>query len=143
MATKPFERISKPLLAPTRDEITTVLDGLEHKWSSNALGVQQRFTEAIARDDASSAQRWAVAGGISTEKVLLMKGRPTEIVANLHAHRIDLAPLMDKLAASARILDQHKGKGYLTRHLPADVPAKASASASGQSADEVRHAPSS
>ncbi len=93
----------KPLAHVAPEALTGVLSGLEDKWSRNALGVQQRFGEAIARDDAQAAQKWAIAAGISTEKVLLMKGRPTEIVANLHAHRHELGDVMDKLAIAARV----------------------------------------
>jgi hypothetical protein len=89
-----------------------VLGHLEDKWSTNALSIQQRLSESVERDDASAAQKWAIAAGISTEKVLLMKGRPTEIIANLHAHRHELSPLMDKLASAARVLDVHVRKGY-------------------------------
>ena len=89
---------------PTPAQIATVTDVLEHKWSSNALSIQDRLTQAIDAGDASSAQRWAISGGISTEKVLLLKGRPTEIIANLHAHRHELGPLMEKLAIAARSL---------------------------------------
>jgi hypothetical protein len=90
-----------------------VLPELEQRWSVNALGVQTRLHEAIERDDAPAAQKWAIAGGISTEKVLLMKGRPTEIVANLHAHRHDMSDVMDKLAGAARVLSTHQRKGYV------------------------------
>jgi hypothetical protein len=116
---------------PTSDEVAGVLGGLEHRWSVNALGVQQRFAEAIDRDDAASAQKWAIAAGISTEKVLLMKGRPTEIVANLHAHRHELSQVMDKLASAARVVSVHQRKGYasvapsqVTRPLPSPLATK-------------------
>jgi hypothetical protein len=122
---------AQPVAKPTSDEVAGVLGGLEHRWSVNALGVQQRFAEAIDRDDAASAQKWAIAAGISTEKVLLMKGRPTEIVANLHAHRHELGAVMDKLASAARVVSVHQRKGYasvapsqVTRPLPSPSPTK-------------------
>ena len=89
---------SPSLTPPTPAQITHVLDGLEHKWSENALSIQDRLTQAVHSNDAASAQKWAIAGGISTEKVLLMKGRPTEILGHLHAHRHELGPMVGKLA---------------------------------------------
>src|SRR3990167_5067156 len=46
----------------------------------------------------------AIRGGIATEKALLAAGQPTEIVANVHAHRHEIGPLMDRLAQAARVL---------------------------------------
>jgi len=90
------------LPAPTAAQIANVTDVLEHRWASNALMVQDRYTQSIERDDHNAASKWALAGAISTDKILVLKGRPTEIIANLHAHRHDMAPLMDKLASAAR-----------------------------------------
>jgi len=90
-----------------------VLSGLEEKWAHNALAVQERLTQAIDRDDDRAVKNWSVAAGISTEKVLLMKGRPTEIVANVHAHRHELSDVMDKLAKAARVVTTHQRKGYM------------------------------
>ena len=97
------------LRPPTQAQITAVTDGLEYKWSHNALAIQDRLTQAIELGNASDAQRWAVAGGISTEKVLLLKGRPMEITGHLHAHRHDLGAVMDKLALAARTLPVASG----------------------------------
>lgn len=105
--------VVKPLAHVSPETLTGVLGHLDERWSRNALGVQQRFSEAVERDDASAAQKWAIAAGISTEKVLLMKGRPTEIVANLHAHRHEISDVMDKLAVAARVLSVHQRKGYV------------------------------
>lgn len=116
----------KPLAHVSSEAIQQVLPALDERWSRNALGVQQRFSEAIERDDASAAQKWAIAAGISTEKVLLMRGRPTEIVANLHAHRHELGDVMDKLATAARVLSVHERKGY-RQHRELPVPASDSA----------------
>ena len=51
----------------------------------------------------------AIRGGIATEKALLAAGQPTEIVANVHAHRHEIGPLMDRLAQAARVLSVRKG----------------------------------
>ncbi len=60
--------------------------------------VQDRYTQAIERDDHNAASKWALAGAISTDKILVLKGRPTEIVGHMHAHRHDLGAVMDKLS---------------------------------------------
>ena len=90
------------LRPPTQSQIATVTDGLEYKWSHNSLAIQDRLTQAVELGNAGDAQKWAIAGGISTEKVLLLKGRPTEITGHLHAHRHELGPLMDRLAIALR-----------------------------------------
>lgn len=90
------------LRPPTQAQIATVTDGLEYKWSHNALAIQDRLTQAVELGQAADAQKWAIAGGISTEKVLLLKGRPTEITGHFHAHRHELGPLMDRLAQLVR-----------------------------------------
>ena len=96
------------LKPPTQAQIATVTDGLEYKWSHNALAIQDRLTQAVELGQAADAQKWAIAGGISTEKVLLLKGRPTEITGHVHAHRHDIGPLMDRLAHALRpVIDVH------------------------------------
>ena len=113
------------LKPPTPAQIGAVTDVLEHRWSYNALAIQDRLTEAVDLGLASDAQKWAIAGGISTEKVLLLKGRPTEITGHIHAHRHELAPLMDKLARSigmgtqaTKIVGTPVGDSSSTRTLP-------------------------
>ena len=90
------------LPAPTTAQIANVTDVLEHRWSSNAIMVQDRYTQAIERDDHNAASKWALAGAISTDKILVLKGRPTDIVGHVHAHRHDLSQVMDKLASALR-----------------------------------------
>lgn len=90
------------LIPPTPAQIETVTDVLEYRWASNAIMVQDRYTQAIERDDHNAASKWALAGAISTDKILVLKGRPTEITGHLHAHRHDIGPLMNKLASALR-----------------------------------------
>ncbi len=90
------------LRPPTPAQIATVTDGLEYKWSSNALAIQDRLTQAVECGHAADAQKWAIAGGISTEKVLLLKGRPTELIAHVHAHRHELGSVIEKMARALR-----------------------------------------
>ena len=116
------ERLPAALVAATRAQVANVLPELEQHWSANALGVQQRLTQAVERDDAASAQKWAIAGGISTEKVLLMKCRPTEIIANLHAHRHELGDIAAKLAIAASVQARHVLRGYAKSVTPVTHP---------------------
>jgi hypothetical protein len=90
------------LPAPTPAQIAAVTDVLEHQWSSNALLMQERLTQAIERDDHNAASKWAVATAISTDKILVLKGRPTDIVGHVHAHRHELAEVMDKMSTALR-----------------------------------------
>ena len=92
------QNASAALTQPTPAQLGTVMDGLEHTWSENSLLIQQRLYHAIQRDDHNAASKWALAGAISTDKLLVLKGRPTEIIGHLHAHRHDHGAIMDKLA---------------------------------------------
>ena len=105
---QPQEFTPAKLAPPTVAQIEAVTDVLEHRWSSNALMVQDRLTHAIERDDHNAAAKWALAGGISTDKVLVLKGRPTDIVGHVHAVRHEIGPLMDRLARVLRpVTDVH------------------------------------
>lgn len=98
-----------------------VLSGLDEKWSRNALAIQERLQQAIDRNDHNASRQWAIAGGVATEKTLLVKGYPTEIVANLHAHRHDLSDVMEKMAKAARVVSVHERKGYMKDRGPAPL----------------------
>lgn len=80
-------------------------DGLTAAWQQRAFAaldemeLRQREGTLTPRD----SKDLAIAGGICTEKALLAAGQPTEIVANLHAHRHELGPLMDRLAQVMRV----------------------------------------
>ncbi len=123
MQRSPKTRTESIALVPaTRAQVANVLPELEQRWSVNALGVQERLTQAVERDDAQAAQKWAIAGGISTEKVLLMKGRPTEIIANLHAHRHELGDIAAKLAIAASVQQRHVQRGFAKSVTPVTHP---------------------
>ena len=81
------------------------------------LSVWQRFflDTADTLDQARAAgtlswgdrQRAAIAMGIATEKALLLSGQPTQILADIHEHRLDLPDLITKLrSVSERIAAQ-------------------------------------
>ena len=99
--TKPMEPAQR-LPAPTPAQIASVTDVLEHRWASNALMAQDRFTQAIERDDHHAANKWAVTNGIATDKILALQGRPTTYVGHIHVHRHELSSVMEKIARSLR-----------------------------------------
>lgn len=76
-------------------------------WQQSALGTLDEI-ELRRRAGTLTPRDWkdlTIAGGVSTEKVLLISGQPTSITANLHAVRVDLLPLMDKLMGVKRTID--------------------------------------
>ena len=90
------------LPAPTPAQIASVTDVLEHRWSSNALMMQDRLTQAIERDDHNAVAKWSLGGAIATDKILVLQGRPTAYVGHVHAHRHELGPIMEKIASALR-----------------------------------------
>ena len=113
---------STALTTPTPAQLGAVMDGLEHTWSENALLVQQRLYHAIERDDHNAASKWALAGAIATDKLLVLKGRPTEIIGHLHAHRHDHGAIMDKLARALNVSVTHDVSATVKE--PALLPAR-------------------
>ena len=91
-----------PLKAPTQADIAQVTDILENRWSRSAMLVLDRYEQSIWRNDHNAAYKWALAGAINTDKILVLKGRPTDIVGHLHAHRHEMSDVMDKLAGALR-----------------------------------------
>ena len=102
MRALPRVKQSDAFVPPTPAQITAVTDVLEHRWSENTLSAQTRLTQAIEANDHNAASKWALTSAIGTDKVLLLKGRPTEITGHIHAHRHDLSLVMDKLAHALR-----------------------------------------
>ena len=105
MRLKPPTRPAEPtqrLPAPTPAQIASVTDVLEHRWSSNALMMQDRLTQAIERDDHNAASKWSLGGAIATDKILVLQGRPTAYVGHVHAHRHELGPVFEKIASALR-----------------------------------------
>ena len=84
-------------------------DDLVASWQQVAYGaldeieLRQREGTLSPRD----GKDLAIRGGIATEKALLAAGQPTEIVANVHAHRHEIGPLMERLMIAGRVLASH------------------------------------
>jgi hypothetical protein len=91
-----------------------IIDELDQRWCAHALNNLQRAEEATAAGKSFDARNFTWAAGVSTDKVFAIREIPTDTVRHLHAHRVDLAPMLDKLAAASRVLDVHARKGYLS-----------------------------
>lgn len=100
------------LPAPTAEKVANVIPELTDKWSRTTLMALERLEQAIADGDGLGSKYWATAAGIGTDKIMPLKGMPTQIVSNLHAHRHEIGDVMDKLAIAARVLTRHEQKGY-------------------------------
>ena len=91
----------------------SVMPALEDRWTQNAFYCQQRLSEALERNDHNAGKAWAWAGGVSTDKVIKLKEGPTAPIVHLHAHRHELGPLFDRLAAMRPVaraqIIEHKG----------------------------------
>ena len=98
-------------------------DDLVASWQQVAYGaldeieLRQREGTLSPRD----GKDLAIRGGIATEKALLAAGQPTEIGANVHVHRHEIGPLMDRLAQAARVLTVLKASSHRTP-LPQNPP---------------------
>lgn len=105
------------LAIPRRKDALTAIDRdeLVAGWQQSALGVLDEI-ELRRREGTLTPRDWkdlTIAGGVSTEKALLAAGQPTEIVANMHAHRHEVsAALMDKLAVAGRVLVTHRSREH-------------------------------
>lgn len=55
-------------------------------------------------------QALAITMGISTEKVQLLSGQPTQLVANLHEVRVSMPELVSRLGQVARIIEAEMPK---------------------------------
>lgn len=94
----PVLNLSKP--RPLADLKVLDREGLLAGWQQQAFAaldemeLRQREGTLTPRDK----KDLSIAGGIATEKALLAAEQPTEIVANLHAHRHEVGPLLERLA---------------------------------------------
>lgn len=63
------------------------------------------FERTLSPDSTMTDLRNAsITMGVATDKLQLLAGQPTQIVAGVHAHRVDLSGVAEKLAAVARLL---------------------------------------
>ena len=100
------------LVPPTPDQVKHVVSELDQRWSRTALKALDRFEQAVDAGDGLQSKYWGVSAGISTEKTLLIRGVPTQVVTNIHEVRVSMPEIMEKLAIAARVLSTHQRKGY-------------------------------
>lgn len=96
----------------TADERSNIVGELDKRWCAHAMDNLQRAQEAAAAGKSFDARNWTWAAGVATDKVFAIREIPTHIVSNIHEHRVDLSGVMDKLAGAARVLDEHRKRGY-------------------------------
>lgn len=100
------------LKAITTDERNNVVGELDKRWCDHALHNLQRAREATEAGKSFDARNYTWAAGVSTDKVFAIREIPTQIVANLHAHRVNLSSILDKFASASRVLSVHQRKGF-------------------------------
>ena len=59
---------------------------------------------------AQDAKNYALTAAISTDKLAMVQGWPTQVIAHLHEHRHQVASVADKLASVARALASGKNE---------------------------------
>jgi len=92
-----------PVLSPSSPP-AKILDALQHDWGRHALMALARATEAVVDGDARGAQGMSIAAGIGTDKALVMAGRPTALVMQVHAHRLELGSIAQALSGARAAL---------------------------------------
>lgn len=78
-----------------RDEMITA-------WHDTFFGAYEQMRHDPTSNDRKNL---AITMGISTEKVQLLSGQPTALVANLHEVRVSMPELVARLGQVARIID--------------------------------------
>ena len=79
------------------------LPEIENVWRDRFFHFQQRAHEATEQGDHNAAQRWTWCSGVSNDKLVALKDRPTNgVVTHLHLHRHELGPALDRLASVMR-----------------------------------------
>mgnify|MGYP001566962313 CR=1 FL=1 len=96
----------------TPDQRRNVVEELDQRWSEAAFDFLQRAKEATEAGKSFDARNWVWAGGVATDKTFLCRALPTQIVANLHEHRVDLSGILDKFRVATQVLSVHQRKGY-------------------------------
>jgi hypothetical protein len=113
---KPSKAAQEPMKALagiTPAQRGNIIDELDQRWCAHALNNLQRAEEATAAGKSFDARNFTWAAGVSTDKVFAIREIPTDTVRHLHAHRVDMGPMLDKLAAASRVLAHHDRRGYL------------------------------
>ena len=81
-----------------------IAGGFKFMWLQ-ALDEYRRQAES-GKLTAQDAKNYALTAAISTDKLAMVQGWPTQVIAHLHEHRHQVASVADKLASVARALGQ-------------------------------------
>lgn len=82
--------------APVGRAVPVQDQALLREWQARGFKALEHLSKCKA-EDGGNAQRWATVAGIATDKVLVLAGRPTAIVAGIHEVRYTLPQLTERL----------------------------------------------
>ena len=75
------------------------------EWQDIAFRAQRLIKAALGNGRPADAKAYAIAAGVATDKLLVLAGRPTSIVAGLHEVRHSLPQLAATLAQVANMIN--------------------------------------
>ena len=74
---------------------------LLQRWQDVAFRIQDKLNAALDNSRANDVKAYSIAAGVATDKLLILAGRPTSIVAGLHEIRHSLPQLAATLSRVA------------------------------------------
>ncbi len=91
------------------DKPTRVKDqALLANWQDILFRLQEKMSAAVDNERPNDAKAYSIAAGVATDKLLVLAGRPTSIVAGLHEIRSSLPQLAATLSRVAEIINVGK-----------------------------------
>lgn len=75
------------------------------EWQDILFRLQVKLKAALDNDRSNDAKAYSIAAGVATDKLLVLAGRPTSIVAGLHEVRHSLPQLAATLSRVAEIIN--------------------------------------
>ncbi len=89
---------------PSVNAMSRVEDGkLLRLWQKRTFQALKELKASEVAHKSLDSKNWAAVAGIGTEKVLLLGGRPTEIVSHLHEMRHTLPDIVGRLIKVAKV----------------------------------------
>lgn len=92
------------------------------EWQDIAFRLQKLLKAAITNDRPNDAKAYSIAAGVATDKLLVLAGRPTSIVAGLHEVRHSLPQLAATLTKVAEIINVESEKSNGFQETPSSPP---------------------
>ena len=74
-------------------------------WQDRTKGFLERARQATDKDRPMDAKNWATAAGIGTDKLLVLGGRPTQIIQGINTVRHELPQLIGRLVQVAKLTE--------------------------------------